>query len=145
MPEQVTKDESTWRAELSPSQYRVLRKEDTERAWTGPLNTEKRDGVYRCAGCHNELFSSEAKYESGSGWPSYHSPIGEEAVGTRQDRRLFMVRTEVHCDRCGGHLGHVFPDGPEPTGMRYCMNSAAMEFVPADGDAVVPGAADASS
>ena len=143
MSDQVTKDEATWKAELSPTQFKVLRKESTERAGTGPLAYEERDGVYRCGGCHAELFASEAKYESGTGWPSYHSPITADAVGLREDRKLFMVRTEVHCDRCGGHLGHVFDDGPEPTGKRYCMNSAAMEFVPAGTDEVVPGAPDA--
>ena len=143
MTQKVSKSDGEWREQLSPTQFDVLRKEATERAGTGPLAFEKRDGVYRCAGCHRELFSSEAKYESGTGWPSYHSPITEDAVGTREDRKLFMKRVEVHCDDCGGHLGHVFTDGPQPTGLRYCMNSAAMEFVPEGSDEVVPGAPDA--
>jgi peptide-methionine (R)-S-oxide reductase len=141
--DQVTKTDREWKAELTPAQFKVLRKEGTERAGTGPLAFEKREGVYRCGGCHAELFSSDTKYESGSGWPSYYAPISDDAVGTKQDRKLFMSRTEVHCDRCGGHLGHVFPDGPEPTGLRYCLNSAALEFVPEGTGDVVPGAPDA--
>lgn len=143
MTDQATKTEAQWKAELSPMQYEVLRKEGTERAGTGPLSREKRDGVYRCGGCHAELFGSDTKYESGTGWPSYYAPIQDAPVGTKEDRKLFMKRTEVHCDRCGGHLGHVFPDGPEPTGQRYCLNSAALEFVPEGSDEVVPGAPDA--
>lgn len=143
MTQKIEKSDAEWERELSPSQFRVLRKEDTERAGTGLLDREKRDGVYRCAACHSELFTSEHKYESGSGWPSFYDVHADENVGTRTDRKLFMKRTEVHCDVCGGHLGHVFEDGPQPTGLRYCMNSAAMEFVPEDGDEVVPGAADA--
>lgn len=143
MSQQVEKSDAEWKVELSPTQFKVLRKEATERAGTGPLSFEKRDGTYRCAGCHTVLFDSEHKYESGTGWPSFYDVHEEGQVGTRQDRKLFMVRTEVHCDVCGGHLGHVFEDGPEPTGLRYCMNSAAMEFVPEGSDEVVPGAADA--
>jgi peptide-methionine (R)-S-oxide reductase len=143
MTSRVEKSDAQWKQELSPAQYKVLRKEGTERAGTGPLSFEKRDGTYRCGGCHSELFVSEHKFESGTGWPSFYDVAEGGAVGTKQDRKLFMVRTEVHCDSCGGHLGHVFEDGPQPTGLRYCMNSAAMEFVPEDSDEVVAGAADA--
>ena len=142
MAPKVDKSDSEWQQELSPTQFKVLRKEDTERAGTGPLNNEKRDGTYRCAGCHAELFSSEHKYESGTGWPSFSDVADDGHVGTKKDRKLFMTRTEVHCDVCGGHLGHVFDDGPQPTGQRYCMNSAAMEFVPQGSDEAVPGAND---
>lgn len=141
--QRVDRDDAQWRAELTPMQYDVLRREGTERAGTGPLSYEKRAGVYRCGGCHAELYSSETKYESGTGWPSFYAPISDDAVGTRSDRTLFMTRTEVHCDRCGGHLGHVFDDGPAPTGRRHCLNSAALEFSPDGTDEVVPGAPDA--
>lgn len=127
--EYVLSDEQ-WRARLSPEAYRVLRKEGTERAGSSPLNLEKRAGVFHCAGCDLALFDAATKYESGTGWPSFYQPI-EGAIGTREDRSFFTTRTEVHCRRCGGHLGHVFPDGPPPTGMRYCMNGVAMQFVPA--------------
>jgi peptide-methionine (R)-S-oxide reductase len=143
MSQQVEKSDAEWKVELSPAQFRVLRKEGTERAGTGPLDAEKRDGVFRCAGCHSELFSSEHKYDSGTGWSSFYDVYDDEKVGTKKDRKLFMVRTEVHCDVCGGHLGHVFEDGPEPTGLRYCLNSAALEFQPEGSDDVVPGAPDA--
>lgn len=136
------KTDAQWREELSDQQYRVLRKEGTERAGTGRLATEKRDGSYRCAGCGTELFSSEHKYESGTGWPSFYDTAAPEQVGTRTDRKLFMARTEVHCDVCGGHLGHVFEDGPQPTGLRYCLNSAALDFAPQDSDEVLHGATD---
>jgi peptide-methionine (R)-S-oxide reductase len=116
-----------WRAKLSPAQYQVLRKHGTERAGTSPLNAEKRHGKFICAGCGQDLFGSETKFESGTGWPSFYQPL-EGAVGTTEDRSFFMTRTEVHCSRCGGHLGHVFDDGPRPTGQRYCMNGAAMDF-----------------
>ena len=125
----VQKSEAEWRAVLTPEQYRVLRGHGTERAGTSPLNHEKRDGIYVCAGCSAPLFSSEAKYESGTGWPSFFRAL-PGAVGTRIDRSFFMVRTEVHCATCGGHLGHVFPDGPPPTGERYCMNGVALVFRP---------------
>jgi peptide-methionine (R)-S-oxide reductase len=115
---------------LSPEQHHVLREHGTERAGTSPLNHEKRQGLYRCAGCGQELFTSDTKFESGTGWPSFFRPI-EGAVATTTDRTFGMTRVEVHCARCGGHLGHVFPDGPRPTGERYCMNGVALEFEPA--------------
>jgi peptide-methionine (R)-S-oxide reductase len=124
---QHTDDE--WRAKLSPAQYQVLRKHGTERAGTSPLNAEKRHGKFICAGCGQDLFGSDTKFESGTGWPSFYQPL-EGAVGTTEDRSLFMSRVEVHCGNCGGHLGHVFDDGPRPTGQRYCMNGAAMDFKP---------------
>jgi peptide-methionine (R)-S-oxide reductase len=125
----VKHDETDWRSKLTPEQFRVLREHGTERAGTSALNDEKRPGRFLCAGCEQALFDSDTKYESGSGWPSFWAPI-EGSVGTAEDRSLFMQRTEVHCARCGGHLGHVFPDGPQPTGLRYCMNGAAMKFEP---------------
>ena len=124
---EVTMSEAAWKKKLGPERYRVLRQEGTERAGTSPLNREKRKGTYHCAGCGLPLFSSAAKYESGTGWPSFWQPL-KGAVGTKRDDMLFMRRTEVHCRRCGGHLGHVFDDGPKPTGKRYCMNGAAMVF-----------------
>jgi peptide-methionine (R)-S-oxide reductase len=126
---EVTHPDEEWRRLLTPQQYAVLRKHGTERAGTSPLNGEKRRGVFVCAGCGSPLFASETKFESGTGWPSFYAPI-EGAIETSEDRKLFMVRTEVHCRHCGGHLGHVFPDGPAPTGSRYCMNGAAMNFEP---------------
>lgn len=126
----VTRSDAEWRKLLTPEQYRVLRQEGTERAWTSPLDKEKRAGTYHCAGCEQALFSSQTKYDSGTGWPSFYAPIGG-AVGTKPDRGIFGTRTEVHCSRCGGHLGHVFDDGPQPTGKRYCMNGVAMIFRPA--------------
>jgi peptide-methionine (R)-S-oxide reductase len=128
VPEKVQKTDEEWRRELTPEQYHVLREKGTERAWTGVLNDAKADGVYRCAGCGAELFVSDAKYESGSGWPSFYQPASGEAVETEADNSLFMRRTEVTCSACGGHLGHVFDDGPAPTGLRYCINSAALEL-----------------
>jgi len=118
-----------WRQRLSPEAFRVLREHGTERAGTSPLNAEKRPGTFRCAGCGQPLFKSDAKFESGTGWPSFTSPI-EGAVDTTTDRTFGMSRTEVHCANCGGHLGHVFPDGPRPTGQRFCMNGAALGFDP---------------
>jgi peptide-methionine (R)-S-oxide reductase len=125
----VTKSEAEWRASLSPEAFRVLRQHGTERAGTSPLNAEKRAGTFACAGCGQKLFDSDTKFESGTGWPSFFRPL-EGGVGTSTDRSFFMTRTEVHCANCGGHLGHVFPDGPPPTGQRYCMNGAAMKFEP---------------
>jgi peptide-methionine (R)-S-oxide reductase len=128
----VQRSEAEWRAALSPEAFRVLRQHGTERPGTSPLNAEKRPGIFACAGCGNPLFDAAAKYESGTGWPSFFAPI-EGAVGTRTDRSFFMTRTEVHCARCGGHLGHVFPDGPAPTGLRYCMNGVSLAFTPREG------------
>jgi peptide-methionine (R)-S-oxide reductase len=129
MTDRIEKSDADWKRELTAEQYRVLRQHGTERAGTSALNTEKRKGVYRCAGCGAELFDSATKYESGSGWPSFYAPR-TGAVETTLDRSLMMTRTEAHCAKCGGHLGHVFPDGPEPTGERFCMNGAALAFEP---------------
>lgn len=126
---EITLSEEQWRARLTPEQFRVLRKHGTERAGTSALNLEKRDGVFHCAACDLALFDSATKYESGTGWPSFFQPL-ENAIGTQTDRSFFSVRTEVHCRRCGGHLGHVFEDGPRPTGLRYCMNGVSMSFKP---------------
>ncbi|MBK1658042.1 peptide-methionine (R)-S-oxide reductase MsrB [Paracraurococcus ruber] len=125
----VEKPDEEWRRALSPEAFRVLRQHGTERAGTSPLNAEKREGTFLCAGCGHPLFDSATKFESGTGWPSFWAPA-DGAVGTTTDRSFFMVRTEVHCANCGGHLGHVFPDGPPPTGQRYCMNGVAMRFAP---------------
>jgi peptide-methionine (R)-S-oxide reductase len=125
----VAKSDAEWRAELTPEQYRVLRQHGTERAGVSPLNHEKREGEFLCAACEKALFDSTTKFESGSGWPSFTAPR-EGAVGTQEDRTLGMRRVEVHCASCGGHLGHVFPDGPQPTGLRFCMNGAALKFKP---------------
>jgi peptide-methionine (R)-S-oxide reductase len=128
---EVTHSEAEWREMLTPQQYHVLREHGTERAGTSPLDHEKRAGTFVCAGCELPLFSSEAKYDSGTGWPSFWAPL-DNAIGTSEDDTWFMTRTEVHCSRCGGHLGHVFEDGPPPTGLRYCMNGVAMAFMPAE-------------
>ena len=125
----VTKTDAEWEETLTPRQYQVLRGHGTEPPGTSSLNGEKRDGTFRCAGCGQPLFDASTKYESGSGWPSFYAPV-EGAVGTTVDRSHFMVRTEVHCAGCGGHLGHVFEDGPRPTGLRYCMNGVALAFEP---------------
>ncbi len=125
----VSKSDAEWKRELTPEQYRVLRQHGTERPGASPLNAEKRQGEFLCAACENILFDSNAKFESGTGWPSFYEPR-EGAVATTEDRTLGMRRVEVHCARCGGHLGHVFPDGPRPTGLRFCMNGAALTFKP---------------
>lgn len=124
---EVQKSEQEWREELTPEQFKVLRKHGTERAGTSPLDKVYDKGVFKCAGCGQPLFTSETKFDSGTGWPSFYAPI-EGATETTQDRSFFMVRTEVHCSRCGGHLGHVFSDGPRPTGQRYCMNGVSLKF-----------------
>ena len=126
----VKKSDAEWRAELSPEQYRVTREHGTERAFSHPLNVEKRDGIYHCVACGQPLFEASTKYESGSGWPSFYKPISPDAVGETVDNSHGMVRTEIHCNNCGAHLGHVFPDGPQPTGLRYCMNGTALDFEP---------------
>jgi len=128
MPTKLNKSDAQWREELTPEQYEVLRHKGTERPFTGAYDDCKDPGVYRCAGCGTELFRSDDKFDSGTGWPSFVRPAGDEAVETERDRTMFMVRTEVHCATCGGHLGHVFDDGPRPTGQRYCINSAALKL-----------------
>lgn len=128
MQEKITKTEEEWKQILSPEAYKILRKKGTERAFTGKYHNHKEKGIYICAGCGNELFHSSAKFDSGTGWPSFYQPISEDRVETETDRSFFMIRTEVHCARCGGHLGHVFPDGPLPTGLRYCINSLSLDF-----------------
>jgi peptide-methionine (R)-S-oxide reductase len=127
---EIEKPDTEWRKQLTPEQYAVLRTHGTERPGSSPLNREKRKGMFVCAACELPLFSSDTKYESGTGWPSFWQPL-PNAVGTQTDRSLFMARTEVHCRRCGGHLGHVFDDGPKPTGLRYCMNGVSLKFAPA--------------
>ena len=124
----INKSEKEWKKELTEEQYYILREKGTERPWTGALLENKERGVYECAACGNELYSSETKYESGSGWPSFWDPISPNAVEFEKDTSFGMVRTEVKCGRCGSHLGHIFPDGPKPSGQRYCMNSAALSF-----------------
>jgi len=125
----VERTDEEWKKTLTPEQFHVLREHGTERAGTSPLNVEKREGIFMCGACGQPLFTSDTKYESGTGWPSFYRPI-EGAIGTTTDRSYGMTRVEVHCSQCGGHLGHVFPDGPKPTGERYCMNGVALRFVP---------------
>ena len=124
--------EQEWKERLSKEQFRILRKHGTERAFTGPGWDNKEEGVYRCAACGADLFLSDTKYDSGTGWPSFWQPIHEANIGESTDTSFFMRRTEVHCERCGGHLGHVFPDGPKPTGQRYCINAESLDFEPRD-------------
>jgi peptide-methionine (R)-S-oxide reductase len=131
----VTKSDAEWRAQLSPEAYKVTRKHGTERAFASPLNNEKREGMFNCVCCGAPLFSSEAKFDSGTGWPSFYKPAEDEGVGEHDDRSFFMRRTEVRCAACDAHLGHVFPDGPKPTGLRYCINGAALTFHANDPDA----------
>jgi peptide-methionine (R)-S-oxide reductase len=125
----VTKTDAEWRKLLTPAAFNVLRREDTERPYSSRLNSEKRNGTYSCAGCLKPLFASSTKFESGTGWPSFYRPLAG-GIGTTTDYKIGIARTEVHCARCGGHLGHVFDDGPKPTGKRYCMNGVAMKFSP---------------
>ena len=127
----VSMSEAQWRSKLTKSEFYVLRQEGTERPYSSPLNEEKRAGVFVCAGCGNALYSSKTKYDSGTGWPSFWAPIDKGAVGTSRDFKLGYARTEVHCADCGGHLGHIFSDGPRPTGKRHCINGVAMDFRPA--------------
>ena len=131
--EKITKSDAEWRAELDDLEFRVLRKHGTERAFTHD-NFPEEPGTYRCRGCGAPLFDQAHKFDSGTGWPSFYQPVDPEMVGESEDRRLFMRRTEVHCNRCDGHLGHVFPDGPQPTGLRYCINGVALDF-DAEGEA----------
>ena len=127
----ITRTEDEWRELLTPMQFAVLRQEATETPFNNAYHDNKEAGIYECAGCQQSLFSSETKYDSGTGWPSFWEPISASVIGTKTDWKLFIPRTEVHCSRCGGHLGHVFNDGPRPTGLRYCLNSASLNFVPA--------------
>lgn len=145
--EKVAKSESEWKAELTPEQYHIAREKGTERAFTGKYWNEHADGTYRCAACGAELFSSDTKFDSGSGWPSFFEPMHNDAVRTQEDNTAFMRRTEVLCNNCGAHLGHVFDDGPNPTGLRYCINSAILDLAKAQEGAAEPvsAAGDGSS
>ena len=128
MAEKIRKSEEEWRKQLTPEQYHICREKGTERPFTGEYHDSKEEGIYRCVGCGNELFSSKTKFDSGSGWPSFYEPVSGENVETEDDISYGMRRTEVICDACGAHLGHVFPDGPRPTGLRYCINSVALDL-----------------
>ena len=127
--EKVTKTKEEWKAQLTPEEYNILREKGTERAFTGKYYDYHEDGIYVCKACSNELFDSKAKYNSGSGWPSFFQPINKDKIDTEEDHKLLMERNEILCSRCGGHLGHVFEDGPQPTGLRYCVNSASLAFI----------------
>lgn len=128
----ITKSDKEWQAQLTPEQYNITRKHGTERAFSGPHQEEKRPGMFQCVCCGNGLFETEAKFESGTGWPSFFQPVSDGSVSEHKDRSFFMTRTEIRCKDCDAHLGHVFPDGPQPTGLRYCMNGNAMTFKPDD-------------
>jgi len=132
MTDKIVKSDAEWKAQLTPEQYRVLRKHGTERPFTSPLNNAKGEGTFTCAACGQPLFDMHDKFDSGTGWPSFTRPIAPEAVQEHSDRSFFMTRTEIRCARCDGHLGHVFPDGPAPTGLRYCMNGVALDLQPAE-------------
>lgn len=131
----IEKTEEQWREELSPEEFRVLRKEGTEKPFSSPLNDEKRAGTFTCAGCGKPLFAQATKFDSGTGWPSFYAPLSDDTVTEKTDRKLFMKRTEIRCADCDGHLGHVFKDGPNPTGLRYCMNGIALGFKPTENEA----------